>query len=67
MFEIMQESEGNVIGVHMAGTVQKQDYAELVPKVEILAKQCDDIRVLWDLVTPPTPTAPRFGARSATR
>jgi hypothetical protein len=49
MFEIMKESDGNVIGVHMAGTVQKQDYAELVPKVEILAKQCGDIRILWDL------------------
>ena len=49
MFEIMKESEGNVIGVHMAGTVHKQDYAELVPKVEIIAKQCGDVRMLWDL------------------
>jgi hypothetical protein len=29
--------------VHMTGTVQKQGYAELVPKVEILAKQQGDV------------------------
>lgn len=49
MFEIMQESAGNVIGVRMSGTTHKSDYAELTPKVEELAKQYDDIRILYDL------------------
>jgi hypothetical protein len=49
VFAVMKESEGNVIGVQMSGTVHKADYAELVPKVEALAKQYDDVRMLCDL------------------
>jgi hypothetical protein len=49
MFEVMKESEGNVIGVRMSGTAHKADYGELVPKVEALARQFGDIRMLCDL------------------
>ena len=36
MFKVMPESEGKVIGLQMIGTVHKEDYAALVPKVEAL-------------------------------
>lgn len=49
MFEVMSESAGNIIGVRMQGTLHKADYAELAPKVEALAEQFDDIRMLCDL------------------
>lgn len=49
MFEVMKESEGKVIGVKMSGTVHKGDYAELAPKLEALAKQYGDVRMLCDM------------------
>ena len=49
MFTVMPESEANVLGLQMIGTVHKEDYAALVPKVEALVQQYDDVRMLCDL------------------
>jgi hypothetical protein len=49
MVTVMPGSEGNVLGVQMISTIHKGDYAELVPKVEALVQQYDDVRMLCDL------------------
>ncbi len=47
MFEILQESQGNVLGVRATGKLTKEDYDEvLIPRLEAVAKEEGKVRLL---------------------
>ena len=49
MIEKIPESAGNVIGFKPIGDITKADYAILVPEVESLAQQYENIHILMDM------------------
>ena len=49
MFEMLPQSEGNIVGIRATGTLTDADYAELMPKLEALLVEHKRIRMLVDL------------------
>ena len=49
MFEVMNESSGNVLGIKAIGIVRRADYDVLTPLCESLIEQEGTIRVLIDM------------------
>ena len=49
MFEILEKSSGNVIGMKVCGTLVHEDYAQFVPKLEELIKEHGSIRCYCEL------------------
>ncbi|MBK8051291.1 MAG: STAS/SEC14 domain-containing protein [Anaerolineales bacterium] len=49
MFKVMDGSSGNVLGLQPQGKIEKQDYAEMIPKVEALVQEFKDVRMLCDM------------------
>ncbi len=49
MFEIMPESEGNVVGVKVSGTLVDEDYKKLIPEIDKRIKEVGELKFLLDL------------------
>ncbi len=49
MFEIMPESEGNVVGIKASGILEDADYKEIIPKAEKKIEEVGDVNVLLDI------------------
>ena len=49
MYNILPESQGNVIGIRVDGRMRAEDYETLLPYIEDLITQHGTIRVLSDL------------------
>lgn len=47
MMEIMKESDGAIIGVHVSGTLHEDDYRELLPELEKRFRDHGKLRVLF--------------------
>ena len=47
MIEIMPESSGNVVGIHVTGTLHEADYRQLLPKLEDLFRKEGKLRILF--------------------
>ena len=48
MFEILEESQGNILGVRATGKLTKEDYEEvLIPRLETTAKEAGKVHVLF--------------------
>jgi len=47
MIEVMDQSRGNIIGLHVTGKLHEKDYAEFLPKLEDLFTQYGKLRVLF--------------------
>lgn len=47
MIETMKESQGNVVGFHVTGTLHERDYEELLPKLEALFTEHGKLRLLF--------------------
>lgn len=47
MIEVMEESVGAVVGLHVTGTLHEKDYEELLPRLEDLFRQHGKLRVLF--------------------
>ncbi len=49
MYNILPQSEGNIIGIQVKGRMRAQDYETLLPYIENMIAQHGSIRVLSDL------------------
>ncbi len=49
MFEILEKSSGNIIGIKVRGKLVHEDYAQFVPKLEQLIEQHGSIRCYCEL------------------
>lgn len=47
MIEVMDESSGAVVGLHVTGTLHEKDYEALLPKLEDLFQKHGKLRVLF--------------------
>ena len=47
MIRFMDESSGNVVGLHVTGTLHEKDYAELLPRLEALFQTHGKLSVLF--------------------
>lgn len=49
MFEVLEKSSGNVIGIKVCGKLVHEDYAQVVPKLEHIIEQHGSIRCYCEL------------------
>lgn len=49
MFEILEKSSGNVIGIKVRGKLVHEDYAQVVPKLEQMIEEHGSIRCYCEL------------------
>jgi len=49
MFEILERSSGNVIGVRVSGKLLHEDYKQFVPKLEAIIKEHGSLRCVCEL------------------
>jgi len=47
MIEVMEESSGAIVGLHVTGTLHEEDYAKLLPMLENLFRQHGTLRILF--------------------
>lgn len=47
MIEVMEESSGAVVGLHVTGTLNEKDYEELLPRLDDLFRDHGKLRVLF--------------------
>lgn len=49
MFEILDESEGNVLGIKAIDKLTREDYRQFIPRMERIIQEHGKLRVLFDM------------------
>ncbi len=47
MIDIMEESTGSILGLHVSGTLREADYEQLLPELEKLFQEHGKLRILF--------------------